>query len=111
MKANIPPFYVGQKVVYIKSEWFPKDSVHIVSSINRIKCGCWEVYVDGKGWGKNNQRNKNVICKGCYGRYFSVKTYLGYLHSDFKPIEEMKAPLLTFEKIKEEEKEEVLIMN
>lgn len=111
MKLNIPPFYIGQEVIYIKSEWFPKYSKHIVTYIGKCQCGCWEIYVDGKSWGKNDLKGQNVSCKECCKMFVSNENEIGYFASDFKGIEKMKTPLLTFEKIKEKEKKEILIMN
>lgn len=33
IKLNLPPFYVGQKVVYIKNGRLPNGSIHIVRGI------------------------------------------------------------------------------
>ncbi len=99
MKANIPPFTVGQKVVYIGQREFnraliypPKNSVVELVDINFDFWGMWHYKIKGFEYNDRGQ--------GCWFHF-----------EEFRPLQEQKAPLLTFEKIKEEEKEEVLIMN
>jgi len=44
---NLPPFYVGQKVVYITGISMPKDSIHIISDCLKKECNCYVVSVNG----------------------------------------------------------------
>lgn len=93
MKANIPPFTVGQKVICVmearthnKEFSLKRGQTYIVQSIEyNTKYSTWLISVFDNG-GK-------------------------WIPKEFAPIQEQTAPLLTFEKIKETEKEEILIMN
>lgn len=104
---NIPPFYVGQKVVYITGICMPKNTICKVSYICREDCGCWVM-------GVNNETpsSANIImrCNLC-GCITIPKANHAFDCNSFRPLQELKAQMLTFEKIKEEEKEEILTLN
>lgn len=106
MKNNIPPFYVGQKVVYITGKAMPKNSIHTVRGAKQHPCGCWAIDIG---------RKADTPLHVCYHHRDSDALFtngIGWFVSEsFRPLQEMKAPMLTFEKIKESEKEEVLILN
>lgn len=111
-KLNLPPFYIGQRVVYITGKNMPKDSVHTVSAINQAWCGCWEIAINGESL-KIKKSNKPMIrCVGCEKRRVSEGfVYDNWLASSFRPLQQTSFPLMTFSKIVEKEKEEVLINN
>jgi len=110
-KLNLPPFYVGQKVVYITGKRMPKDSVHVVTGIVKHNCGHFGIYINTKNfnWGPTT---KFCLCEFC-GKLTpvspgSIKTWSPL---SFRPLQEAKPPLMTFTQIKETEKEEILTLN
>lgn len=45
-RINLPPFYEGQRVVYIgKGTSLAVNSTHTVTGINQLHCGCWSVQI------------------------------------------------------------------
>lgn len=114
MKNNIPPFTIGQKVVYTTGINMPKNSIHVVSDIHKDPCGCWVIAINKEplNFGFVGNGYTHYSCPNCGSvRITGAYTRKAWLAISFKPIQEMKAPLLTFEKIKEEEKEEILTLN
>ena len=113
MKINIPPFYVGQKVMYITGDNMPKNSTHIVSDIWQKECGCWVIQINNNIEFATKKSDEVWRCAKCKSsRPNSPNTVkAGWLASSFRAIEEIKTPLMTFKEIREKEKEEVLIMN
>lgn len=111
MKNNISPFYVGQKVVCVndafsshgkQGESIPKKGStytirDVINESGRSSVTLVEIIND-------KMMYENYLGQVIFGecRFFADR---------FKPLQELKAPLLTFEKIREEEKEEVLILN
>lgn len=100
---NLPPFYIGQKVVYITGTNMPKWSKHIVSDVFKFPCGCWAIMVVG------NQK-KHVLpkksdlweCVQC-GKTFSDRVLCGFLASSFRSLQKQTFPLITYSKIIEKE--------
>lgn len=103
MKIDIPPFHIGQKVVCVMSHswgFVVKDKIYTIESISKCRCG-FSVKLVGISY---KYPSFCYICKNDFSDL--------YIASDrFKPLQEQKAPLLTFEKIQEKEKEEILVMN
>lgn len=93
MKVNLPPYYAGQKVVAKRNastelgDRLIKDEKYTVE-----KCE-WISLVDSFA----------VTVFGNLGLWHPTK--------DLVPVEEQPMPLLTFEKIKEKETEEILTLN
>jgi len=104
MKADIPPFYVGQKVVAIDSHslgyWKKGDEFTVLS----IKRGCceWEIDI---GIRHLLPFTRCGVCLSVFPSDFM------YRCSRFRPLQEATMPLMTFSNIKEKEKEEILILN
>jgi len=111
-KLNLPPFYVGQKVVYITGISMPKNSIHVVLGIWRAPCGCWVVDVSESPNYGQYKTEWYLLCASC-GNHFQVSKpeRQGIFASSFRAIDEAKPPLMTFTQIKETEKEEILILN
>ena len=107
MKANIPPFYVGQKVVYVTGLILPKNSIHVIRGMVRYCCGCWIVDIGLKV--------SEPFYVHCHLHGLLTKTprngIMYAASTSFRPIQEQKFPLLTFTQIKEKEREEVLSDN
>lgn len=107
MKAsNLPPFYVGQKVVCIEGypnpRFFKKgDQFTILDIIKTPCCNMWIVNIGV------SMPYKNTICD-C-GQTFKANQM--FRASRFAPIEKQNIPLMTFSQIKEKEKEQILIDN
>lgn len=111
-KLNLPPFYVGQKVVYITGYNMPKNSIHTVLDVWQSNCGCWFIDVAASPVRGQFKNNKFVSCAEC-GEFFEIRKpeRQGVSAKSFRAIEEAKPPLMTFTQIKEVEKEEILILN
>ena len=100
-KSNIPPFYIGQKVIGILNRFTGKT--YIVKDIIKQPCGCC--------WGINvgtYPLTEKMECALCGKEWINTGHYD---HDCFAPIQESHIPSLTLEKIKETEKEEILIPN
>lgn len=102
---NLPPFYVGQKVVYITGKNMLKDSIHTVSEIEKSRCGCYFIWIGNE-----------VKIKGKPFDYYSCvecgKISLGsFIHSNgwssksFRPLQESVFPSLTMSRVIEKERE------
>lgn len=101
---NLPPFYIGQKVIYITGISMPKNSTHVVSDVWKNPCGCWAIYI-------NNQKTEFMSKEYTHGRC----TQCGNVHSNspllkdncwnvqsFRPLIEQTFPLIKYSKILEE---------
>jgi len=103
-KLNLPPFYVGQKVVAIKSHSqgiFKKGDVFKVKAL--MKPCCYWVCDIGI-------ENISDIMECNCGNEYKSSVWAIACHV-LAPIQEAKPPLMTFTQIKETEKEEILILN
>lgn len=94
-KLNLPPFYVGQKVVCVDDK--KRDSRMVY-----VKLGV-EYTISG-------------IIQSIFGYSVFVSeawcdSPLGYYHDRFATLQQQNFPLMTFSKILEKEKEEVLLNN
>lgn len=95
-KLNLPPFYIGQKVVCVSSSEAAhgdkvfKGAIYTVLETGHLPENDIHIAYD------------YVIVKG-NGGYWDI--------CRFAPIQEAPAPLLTFSEIKKTEKEEILILN
>jgi len=110
-KLNLPPFYVGQKVVYITGINMPKDSIHTVTGIIKKSCGCYGLYINTLNlpWKDNLPIHR---CAECHSTAIKDHPIIGdWCSKSFRAIEEAKPPLMTFTQIKETEKEEILTLN
>lgn len=106
MKANIPPFHVGQKIVCIDDVFFyhgsrgertpVKDKVYTVRGVYHSINGFSITLVE-------------IINPPM--QYYNIFSECRFLTKRFVSVKEQTAPLLTFENIKETESEEILIMN
>lgn len=111
MKANIPPFYIGQKVVYITGINMPKNSVHVVTGMNCSPCcGAFRLFIEIPA-GKNDPTKPYALCtNGC--KYKKPQNYeVAWDPNSFRPLEYIKPKLMTFEEINQTEKEEILTLN
>lgn len=104
-KLNLPPFYIGQKVVCIGGKGVLKIGKHyIVSGVFNTCCGyCITIGIMAT--------KAPLVCNICDKKVNEVNGEWFFSPEFFKPLEEINAPLLTFQQIKEVEKEEVLILN
>jgi hypothetical protein len=108
---NLPPFYIGQKVVYITGKNLPNNSIHTVTSIQQKDCGCWSILVNNQPPINKIYENAIYCCGDCRTVLEAPKTVGWFRASSFRALQEKPLLLLTFEKIKETEKEEILILN
>lgn len=104
--TNLPPFYIGQKVTCIKGNK-PQKKINIVTYIEQWPCGCWLMEIDNTTPEYTNQFGK---CPHCKKHIPNTRMLYGWHCGSFRAIEE-KPQYMTFEKIHELEKEEVLINN
>ena len=110
-KLNLPPFHIGQKVVYIGFK-MPNGSIHTVSKIKQNSCGCFAIAINGQDWGSNSPDDL-LVCTVCGEDNPAIGNGLlrGWCAASFRPIQQQNFPLMTFSKIVEKEKEEILINN
>lgn len=112
-KLNLPPFYVGQKVVYITGINMPKNSIHTISEIVKKPCGCCiGIRINNEPFIPTSGFFSNIRCVNC-GNIYPRALDTGELWNpeSFRPLQQQKFPLMTFSKIVEKEKEEILINN
>lgn len=101
INKNIPPFYVGQKVVYITGFNMPKDSVHTVLKVLKEHCGCWRILIETTKE-LDLSMYTHIKCWGC-GMRFEINLFSrSWYASSFKPLEEQTFPLLSYSKVREE---------
>lgn len=97
---NLPPFYVGQRVVALNTGiTLVKNKVYTITGIYPSDCGCqgWDVTV---GLLTNQTTHRCDVC-GRQGLINRTNQRL-YLHSLFAPIEET-FQAITLEKVLENE--------
>ncbi len=107
MKISIPPFTKGDKVAYVTGYKMPKGTIKIVEHVVQFPCGCWFI-------GFNDPYSDDGCMTSSCGDHNVRVPVLSYRHwvpSSWKLVDERPFPLMTFSKIKEEEKEEILIPN
>ena len=98
MESNLPPFYVGQKVVYVGWDPSLKNTIHTVNALYKLTCGCWIVYSDTLPLGEYD------MCSNCNKKTTRVYARIAMAKS-LSPIQEQNFPLITLEKIQEKERE------
>lgn len=103
---NLPPFYVGQKVVYIGTKRRLKGT-HTILSIHKGCCKCIDFEVEIET--KNNidiHGATLVQCNEC-GTIIPAEKYRTYTFcsSVFRPLQESVFPSLTMSRVIEKEKE------
>lgn len=98
---NLPPFYVGQKVVYITGFKAPKDSIHTVKDVIKQPCGCYALSIETKA------PREGIIyadgCEDCGKDYMAQKVYTAWNIKSFRPLQESVFPSLTMSKVLEKE--------
>lgn len=102
-KLNLPPFYVGQKVVHVGTPYrtLGKNTVHIVEGVRRIPCGCYVLDIHGEPSDIVYAGPASHSDCGWYG-FNPSPNRCGFSTSDFRPLQESKFKAVTFEKICEE---------
>lgn len=113
---NLPPFYIGQKVIYITGKNMPKNSIHTVTDVFEKGCGCcFSIEIDSKPepYCVNTDNAIDFKCTHCNKVYAitSQNRRVGWNPESFRATEDIKASVMSFTKIKEKEKEEILINN
>lgn len=108
-KHNLPPFYIGQKVVALKNmrQGIKKGDVFPVKNIAKWPCNCTSWVID-IGYFDDCEK----CCCDC--RTSIVKPIPGALiisANNFAPLQQQKFPLMTFKQVVKKEKEHVLIDN
>lgn len=105
-KLNIPPFYIGQKVVAIKDHtqgYFNKGDEFVVKGIEKTCC-VWVIIIGVRtGW--------NISICVCRKSINNPNDMGRFNVASFAPLQQQSYPLMTFSKIVEKEKEEILINN
>ena len=100
---NLPPFYPGQKVVYITGHNMPKGSIHAVESCFKQECGCWALYI---ACDKSTKRLDADFwsCPEC-GKKVNYRPVIrqSWCASSFRPIQQQRFPLIKLSQIKEQE--------
>lgn len=117
-KVNIKPFLSGDRVYYVgPSNDLPKNTVLIVDDCYKTDCGCdyWLVNIKNtQGYTDNGTAyfaGMKVHCKTCKLPHILHSSLIVKRHYVLRPAQELNAPLMTFTKVAEVEKEQVLILN
>ncbi len=98
IKNNLPPFYIGQKVVYVTGINMPKDSVHVVKNILKMNCGCYLLDV-----GKETENYGFLLCTDHNQTRTEIIDNIAWFYSTaFRPSQEAKFPLIKYSKLLEE---------
>jgi len=107
MESKLPPFYVGQKVVYITGLYMSKNSNHVVSDIKQCSCGCWVIGINGQVL--KITKPEGVFYFDCGAPLSVDPDYTGWDATSFRARESQPFPLITLTQIqtKELEKEQV----
>lgn len=97
---NLPPFFIGQKVVYITGISMPKDSVHTVKFTNKSSCGCWFISI---GEDRIDSDDGSLYyCVEC-GNNVVGNFINGWSAKSFRPLQESVFPSLIMSKAIEKE--------
>jgi hypothetical protein len=95
---NLPPFYIGQKVIAIKTHsqgTFIKGVSYKVTNYIKCDCGVWWISVGGT----TDRINRRCTCGHLTPTY-------GLSHGDSRllaPIQEQTFPLISYSKVLEQE--------
>lgn len=95
---NLAPFYVGQKVVCIKTHTigiYKQGQVFTITDVYIQKCGC--------KWVVNIGVFSNIPTMECSSCGFNYSQDNGFAASSFKPLQESVFPSLTMSKVLEKE--------
>lgn len=97
---NLPPFYVGQKVVYINNVSLPTNSIHTVLNIVKSSCcGMWGIQIECSRLLLAPQKR---CCQcGLHSSFTGERQY--YAAISFKTLEEMKFPSLKMKEVVKKE--------
>jgi len=101
---NLPPFYAGQKIVYITGRNMPINSTHTVISCAKNYCGtCWVVIIEAKPPVFSRERLAAatlVRCMGCKAvvpkSVYVNKRTGGWIAASFRPVQEQKMVKVNF---------------
>lgn len=100
---NLPPFYVGQKVVCVDPRpdfGLFKDKIYTIAEVIRCKCGATNV-----AWGATNPLITHSSCYSCGNIVTQESKYYFCRSSRFAPVQEQKFPLIKLTKVIEKEKQ------
>jgi hypothetical protein len=92
---NLPPFYVGQKVVYTGWRKDLRGKIYTVDLVVKADCGCWNIFSSTLPDGYYNQ------CANCFKTSRTNGT-VGCAIS-FSPLQESVFPSLKLSKVIEKE--------
>jgi hypothetical protein len=110
MNPNIPPFYIGQKVVYITGNNMPKNSIHTVLDVALYFCGkCWGIKIstpsnDDSALESWFNGAKCVRCGTSVDRstFFKNRKIDYWDAKSFRPVQELKMKKVELHKLMEE---------
>lgn len=100
---NLPPFYIGQKVIYITGLNAPKNSIHTVTDIIPKPCGCFSINIDNKPIIK--AKNQHFNCRNCNTSYTKDNALIGWNTNSFRPAQESAFPNMTLKEVIKKELE------
>lgn len=97
---NLPPFYVGQKVVYVTGNCMPKHSIHTIHNITQHVCGCWCVDI-----GLKLNRQYTTYCCHCGNKtkYLPSSDIDWFTSRAFRPLQSQSFPLISLSKVIEKQ--------
>lgn len=107
---NLPPFYIGQKVVYITGIQLPIYTQDTVIDIIKNNCKCCEYLIKVKKHpGEKTiieDKHPYVRCADCAHIVLTSewnKTIGYWLASSWRPLQEQTFPLISMKKVLEEQ--------
>lgn len=94
---NLSPFYIGQKVVYITGIYHPKNTIYTIKDIIKYPCGCYGIDIGEKD-------TYGISICGDHNSYLNTPSNIAYYDSNsFRPLQELKFPLISYSKVLEEQ--------
>jgi len=116
-KLNLPSFYVGQRVVALRTIKSDKGRIgivkgqeYVIKALVPTFCKCADVWAVDIGYKLDNKLFE-LRCKMCGKTHVDKMKVWLFSSSNFAPLQQQKFPLMTFSEIKVKEQEEILIDN
>lgn len=105
---NLPPFYIGQKVVYITGKNMPKGTIDTIIDIKPNWCSCcpYVLLLKDNKVDDDFRDCSNVECE-CCGEIVPLEKHLTirffWFSTSFRPLQEQTFPLISMKKVLEEQ--------
>lgn len=94
---GLPPFYIGQKVVYLTGLNMPKGTIKTVEQIVKFDCGCYLI-----GFSENQSGDYSHQKCDKHDSYILHPGVILWAPKSFVPLLEQKFPLIKLSRVIEE---------